>query len=92
LDLTEPALLEQLGTSHEEKTRGAIDTDPRIGRGLLPQRPHFDDQSTERSKSVGLLRRHFPESMFEVEYVRVRDDSGILYAELLGQVLSSRLR
>jgi RES domain-containing protein len=102
LDLTEAALLEKLGTSYEELTvespsrfienaRGQTTPTQQLGSASFRSGHISAIKAPSTANQAGFCLDIFSECMFEGEYVRVRDDSAALRAELLGQIPRSNM-
>jgi len=102
LDLTEAGLLEKLGTSYEEliaespsrfieNARGLSTPTQQLGSACFRSGHISAIKAPSASNQAGFCIDIFSESMFEGEYVRVRDDSAALRAELLGQIPRSNI-
>jgi hypothetical protein len=97
LNLTDAGLLEQLGTSYEEliaespsrfieNARGRITPTQQLGSACFRSGHISAIYAPSAANPSGFCIDIFSECMFEGEYVRVRDDSGELRAELVGQI------
>jgi RES domain-containing protein len=97
LDLTLPTLLGELGTSHEklvadspsrfiENARGRMTPTQNLGSASFRSGHISALKVPSAANPSGFCINIFTESMFEGENVRVRDDSGTLRAELVGQI------
>ena len=102
LDLTEAGLLEKLGTSYEELTaespsrfienaRGQTTPTQQLGSACFRSGHISAIKAPSTANQAGFCIDIFSECMFEGEYVRVRDDSAALRAELLGQIPRSNI-
>jgi RES domain-containing protein len=97
LDLTEAGLLKKLGTSYEElaaespsrfieNARGQSTPTQQLGSACFRSGHVSAIKAPSAANQGGFCIDIFPECMFDGEFVRVRDDSGALRAELLGQI------
>jgi RES domain-containing protein len=97
LNLTDAGLLEQLGTSYEEliaespsrfieNARGRSTPTQQLGSACFRSGHISAINAPSAANPSGFCIDIFSECMFEGEYVRVRDDSGELRAELVGQI------
>jgi RES domain-containing protein len=97
LDLTDPSLLEQLGTSLKElvaespsrfieNARGRSTPTQQLGSACFRSGHISAIKVPSAANPFGFCIDIFTECMFAGESVRVRDDSGVLSAELLGQI------
>src|SRR6202007_2007176 len=102
LDLTDTAILQQLGTSYEElvadspsrfieNARGRITPTQQLGSACFRSGHISAIKVQSAANPSGFCIDIFPECMFEGEFARVRDDSGTLRAEVVGQVPHSHL-
>jgi hypothetical protein len=101
LDLTEAGLLEKLGTSYEELTaespsrfienaRGKH-AHSTVGSACIRSGHISAIKAPSTANQAGFCIDIFSECLFEGEYVRVRDDSAALRAELPGQIPRSNI-
>jgi RES domain-containing protein len=97
LDLTDAGLLEQLGTSHEElvaespsrfieNARGRSTPTQQLGSACFRSGHISAIKVPSAANRSGFSVDILSECMFEGESVRVRDDSGVFRAELVGQI------
>jgi RES domain-containing protein len=97
LDLTEHAILEQLGTSPQElvadspsrfieNARGRSTPTQTLGSACFRSGHISGIKVLSAANPSGFCIDIFTECMFEGESVRVRDDTGVLRAELIGQI------
>jgi RES domain-containing protein len=97
LDLTDAGLLQRLGTSHEElvaespsrfieNARGRRTPTQNLGSACFRSGHISAIKVPSAANPFGFWIDLFTECMFAGERVRVRDDSAVLRAELLGQV------
>lgn len=97
LDLTDAGLLEQLGTSHGElvaespsrfieNAKGRSTPTQQLGAACFRSGHISAIKAPSAANQSGFCLDILIECLFEGEFVRVRDDSGVLRAELIGQV------
>lgn len=102
LDLTEAGFLGELGTSLEElvaespsrfieNSQGRNTPTQQLGSACFRSGHISAIKVPSAANPSGFCIDIFPECMFEGESVRVRDDSGVLRAELVGQVPRSNI-
>jgi RES domain-containing protein len=97
LDLTDAGLLEQLGASQEElvaespsrfieNARARSTPTQQLGSACFRSGHISAIKVPSAANPSGFCIDIFTECMFAGEFVRVRDDSGVLRAELVGQI------
>ena len=97
LDLTDAGLLEQLGTSREElvaespsrfieNARGRSTPCQQLGSACFRSGHISAIKAPSAANQAGFCIDILIECLFEGEFIRVRDDSGVLRAELVGQI------
>jgi RES domain-containing protein len=97
LDLTDAGSLEQLGTSHDElvaespsrfieNARGRSTPTQQLGAACFRSGHISAIKTPSAANPSGFCIDIFTECMFADESVRVLDDSGVLRAELFGQI------
>ena len=102
LDLTETGLLQKLGTTHEElaadspsrfieNARGLSTPTQQLGSACFRSGHISAIKAPSAANQAGFCIDIFSECMFEGEFVRVRDDSAALRAELFGQIPRSSI-
>ena len=97
LDLMDAELLKQLGTSYEElvaetpsrfieNARGRTTPTQKLGAACFRSGHISAIKAPSSANPCGFCLDIYTECLFEGEYVCVRDESGVLRAELIGQV------